>query len=456
MITATVRRPVWIFLAAWLPIALITRTAATDDHEFSRLGTVESLVERHSYWLEESKFHGSGDKIFYDGHFYSHQPPLLATLQSPVFWVLSKAGLHFWNTAPFDLAYYLFTACTNGVALALIIVVFEIVLRRLGVPPGRSVACAFLLILGSWLLPYGLVTNNHEAAALLVAVLALLLIDLEQGRVDAARCALVGLTLGLLVAVEVVPVVSFLPLTIVYLFSKPQLRTRTTALPWVIGLAVPLVLHAIINIKQTGDLLPGGFHTELFAYEGSKFNESTLTGNLNHPTVGEFLHYSWQALFSEKGFFTYSPILLLGCLAGLMGSILWRRGRAVLLVMTGSWFLSLTASLLMTNNFGGFASGFRHATYLAPAMLIGLAPVFAGRQRIVSAIVLAVAALSIVVLFIVTVPRPWYPYAVPPKPPIVRPWDGYLPVVAQTVRRFKGEVDQFGKPVVAAPAAAAR
>ena len=123
------RRGITLFLASWLPILLITRTAPTVDHEWSRLGTIEGIVERHQFSLEESRFRNSADKILYNGHYYSHQPPLLPTLEAPVFWLLRQFDLHFWNSAPFDLAYFLFTAFTNGAALAGTIVVFDAIWR---------------------------------------------------------------------------------------------------------------------------------------------------------------------------------------------------------------------------------------------------------------------------------------------------------------------------------------
>lgn len=447
-----INRARWIFLAAWLPIALITRVAATDDHEFARLGTIESLVERHNYYLEESKFHGTGDRIFYNGHFYSHQPPLLATLQSPVFWVLSKFGLHFWNTAPFDLAYYLFTALTNGVTLALTIVVFDVIFRSGGVTPGWSLVCAFVLPLGSWMLPYGLVTNNHEVAGFLVTLLALLLLELDAGRVTTARLSLLGVTLGLLVTVEVLPVVSFVPLTLVYLLAKPAMRSRQRIMPWAAGLAVPLLLHALINIPQTGNLIPGGFHSELFNYEGSRFTSATLSGNMNHASLSDLIDYAWKAMFAEKGYFSYAPTLLLGVIAGVLGWRYWARTRGVHIVLLGGTILSLGASLAMTNNFGGFAAGFRHATYLAPAMLILLLPIFASTTaaaRWASRAILGVSAASAAALFLIMTPRPFFPYRFPPEGPIVSSWDRYVPVLAHVVDRASGKVDGFGKPIPA-------
>ena len=205
------RRCITLFLASWLPILLITRTAPSVDHELSRLGTVEGIVERHSFSLEESRFRTSGDKILYEGHYYSHQPPLLPILESPVYWVLRQFDLHFWNSAPFDLAYFLFTAFTNGAALAGTVVVLDAIWRGFGVSSGVSLWCAVALPLGTWLLPYGVVTNNHGVSAFLLACLAWLLMQIDFGRADVRTIGALGITLGLLVAIEAIPIVSFLP-----------------------------------------------------------------------------------------------------------------------------------------------------------------------------------------------------------------------------------------------------
>jgi hypothetical protein len=258
-----------------------------------------------------------------------------------------------------------------------------------------------------------------------------------------------GLTLGLLVAVEVLPIISFAPLTVAYLLSKPSMRERRRLVPLVAGLAIPLVLHAIINVGQTGDVLPGGFHSELFNYEGSRFDSSTLTGNINHASVRELLSYSWRALFSVKGYFSYAPTLLAGLLSGLFGWKLWRNAIGVFVILFGGTALSLTASLLMTNNFGGFAAGFRHATYLSPALLLLLLPILTNSSaaaRRASALVVAGSIASALTFFLVMTPRPFYPYTFPPAAKVGR-WDQYVPVVAHVVRRISGTVDEFGKPM---------
>ena len=56
----------WILLlAAWSFVALLTKTVPESAHELSRLGTVEGLVERWTYQLDESIFLGTRDKIYY-------------------------------------------------------------------------------------------------------------------------------------------------------------------------------------------------------------------------------------------------------------------------------------------------------------------------------------------------------------------------------------------------------
>jgi glucan phosphoethanolaminetransferase (alkaline phosphatase superfamily) len=86
------------------------------------------------------------------------------------------------------------------------------------------------------------------------------------------------------------------------------------------------------------------------------------------------------------------------------------RARGTQLTLLLGAVTSLVASLLTTNNFGGLAVGFRHAAYLAPASFVLLAPVFAGRKRwtrVVSVLLLLIAAIAGVVMWWYAVRQPW-------------------------------------------------
>jgi drug/metabolite transporter superfamily protein YnfA len=421
-----------LFLGSLLVIALLTKTDPGSAHEYSRFGTVESLVDRGTFELDGSSFIGTVDKIYRDGHYYSHQPPLLPVLEAPVYWAINLPGIRFNNRGRFVMT-YLFILLTNGLALALTVVVTARILEWAGVaPPGRDLLAA-LLIFGTWLLPYGISSNNHSVSALLVAVLSHLLLKFDS-TISAAGAAAVGLVLGLLVAIEILPLVSFLPLTIVYLAARRLLGVREW-FAFAAGLAVPLIAHAILNVRITGDVIPAGFHHELFAYPGSVFDTTTLTGTIKYDSIGGAFHYAWTSLFAGKGFFTFAPLLLAGLIAGLSSWQWWARARGVQLVLLGSIALSLAVAILTTNNYGGEAVGFRHAAYLSPAFIVLLLPWLVesgegkpGRRTVVTAI----AVVSVALMLVFAVRQPWSVLMLTKAP--IGTWGEYVPIIAKVVR----------------------
>jgi hypothetical protein len=399
-----------LFVGSLLVISLLTKTTPESAHEYSRLGTVESLVQRQTFQLDDSTFIDTLDKVYRDGHYYSHQPPLLALIEAPVYWALHLPGLRFNNRGRLVLT-YLFSLMTNGLALALTIVVFGKILDLGGVAsPARDVY-AVVLPFGTWLLPYGLVANNHGISGLLLAIAIYFLLTIEWHGATISSVSGAGLALGLLSGIELLPLISFLPLAVVYFTRRRDLDLRMwLALAAAVGL--PLVAHAAANVTITGDVIPAGFHHELFNYPGSAFDDSTLTGTIKYDSVGDAARYAWTALVSGKGYFAFAPILALGVIAGLVEWRWWSRARGVYLVLIGGTLLSLAASILTTNNFGGGAVGFRHATYLAPALLALLLPWLASPAQPRRAVVMVVAVLSMVSMIAFTSPRPWWPLTV--------------------------------------------
>ena len=234
-------------------------------------------------------------------------------------------------------------------------------------------------------------------------------------------------------ATEVLPLVSFVPLTILYLWSRRDLTT-VAWLTFAAALAAPLLAHAAINLHITGDIIPAGFHTELFDYPGTAFDPKELTGSWKPDSLAAFGEYAWLSLFAYKGYFTFAPILGIGLIVGATGWRWWARARGTQLVLMVGGLASLGASLLTTNHFGGAAVGFRHAAYLAPAMIVLLLPIISGSGRGANTgrqAVALVAGVSTIVLLLYAVKQPWTPLTLTTGS--VGPWDAYLPVVPMVI-----------------------
>ena len=93
--------------------------------------------------------------------------------------------------------------------------------------------------------------------------------------------------------------------------------------------------------------------------------------------------------------------------------------------------MSLIASIVTTNNFGGGAVGFRHATYLAPAMLTLLLPWLSGPARPLRMAVTVVAALSMVSMVAFATPKPWSPLTIGRA--TLGAWSEYAPLPARLI-----------------------
>lgn len=423
------RRSVIIALCTLAVIALLTKTDPDSAHEYSRFGTVESLVERGTFRLDDSSFIGTIDKIYRDGHYYSHQPPLLSVIEAPVYWAISLPGIRFDDRGRHVMT-YLFTLLTNGLALASTVVVFAWILALGGVESANRGIIAGLLVLSTWLLPYGLVSSSHGISALLLTIAIWLLMAVAWHGFTPARGLALGAALGLLSVIELVPLFTFVPLIVMYLASRRDLHAGGWSLV-ALGVAVPLAAHAIFNVSITGDVIPAGFHHELFDYPGSVFDEASLTGTIKYDSLTAAVSYGWMSLFAGKGFFTLAPILLVSLIVGFIEWRWWDRARGVHLVLLGGTLLSLGAVVLTTNNYGGQAVGFRHAVFVIPALITLLLPWVADRRSWRWRITIVVACLSLAIMLTLAIVKPWSNMSWSQL--ATGTWDQYVPIVARIV-----------------------
>ena len=67
-----------IFFLFFLLFALLTAVRSSSWNDSSRLAQIQSLVDHGSLIIDDSVFSYTGDKYFFNQHFYSDKPPILA------------------------------------------------------------------------------------------------------------------------------------------------------------------------------------------------------------------------------------------------------------------------------------------------------------------------------------------------------------------------------------------
>lgn len=381
----------WALLLIALAILCGTKLAPGSWADASRLATIESLAERGTLAIDGSTYFWQGDKVRFDGRYYSHQPPMLALLGALPYALLhhglglsidaraSFAGLQF-------SVYQVLTWLLVGLPTWAGLWALARLLSRFNLHPRHQALLLLGLFAGSLLLPYALVLNQHAPAGAL-SVLAWL--GIQRG-----RYAWAGLALALAACIDLgLCFPAALALWPVALAARRERSPRPLA-SFVAAALPPLALHAAINLSIAGDLRPFGLHAEAFRYALSPFLLMSLTGVDEARGAGESWSYAFHALFGYSGLFSHHPLLLCFALLGL-GAALRRRPSPL---QPGLLAASLLGSLLLalyylssSRNFGGSSFGMRWFVAFCPAFGLWAAHGLSGRRPSAPLGVLALA-----------------------------------------------------------------
>jgi hypothetical protein len=363
----------WVDTALWLAAGLIAAASALPYagswNDGSRLAAVEALVDYHTFAIDHSIFvnpprltdanvplpyppdeplleHGTYDKLFINGHFYSDKPAVISLLMAGVYEVWQWCGGPSARERP-DLFCLLMTLATSGLAYVVAVGCTFRLGRGAGLSLSWSLALAGSLALATLALPYTRHVNNH---IMLLAVAAALFVGLQQ-LAQAARTGLVSwpllVLLGTLAGLAYNLDLGTGPMLLVCLTALLTFRCRRriplaifglAALPW-------LVTHHVINYALGGTFTPMNAVPAYSLWPGCPFSAQNLTGGWNH-TPGHFLVYLVSLLLGKRGFLVHDLPLLLAVpgLAVLLWAALARGSRRigrpaelVELVFAGCW-----------------------------------------------------------------------------------------------------------------------
>lgn len=388
------RLPLPVRLALLLiALALLfgTHLAPGSWADASRLATIESLAERGTLAIDGSTYFWQGDKVRFDGRYYSHQPPMLALLGALPFALLhhgfglsidARTGFLGLEISVYQVLTWLLVGLPTWAGLWAI----ARLLRRFDLDPRASALLLVGLFSGSLLLPYALVLNQHAPAG---ALAALAWLAIQRG-----RFALAGLALALAATMDLgLCFPAALALWPVALTAR-RAHSARPLIGFVAAALPPLALHAAINLSIAGDLRPFGLHAEAFRYALSPFLLMSLTGVGEAGGPGELWYYALQALFGHSGLFSHHPLLLwfagLGLLAALRGKRSPLAPGLLLASVLGSLLLA-SYYLTSSRNFGGSSFGMRWFVAFCPAFGLWAALGLSGRRLWPTQAALAVA-----------------------------------------------------------------
>ena len=320
--------------AGTILIALLgARPYAGAWNDGSRLATVESLVDYHTWCIDESVFvntpdiitknrakayppsdpglaaTGTLDKLFIRDHYYSDKSPLPALVMAGVYHVLQAAtGLN--ASANPQLFCYLMALIFSGGAYVVAVFCMDATAGLLGLSWRARLLLTWSFALATVALTYSREVNNHIMLLAVFSAAMLFAMQLEQpGKERQWQLLLLGSLMGIGYPIDLGtgPV---LVLCVTVLVAAQTRSARDVALlllasfPW-------FVMHHLLNYKIGGTFKPANAVPEYFKWPGCPFNSGNLTGGWSHKGVLDFLLYAGSLFFGKKGFIWHNIPLLL-------------------------------------------------------------------------------------------------------------------------------------------------
>lgn len=358
---------------------IFTHRGILGQNDLSRFVAVDALVNHgvlhidHSPWTrwmgeeDGEEYHMMNDLAYNErtGHFYSSKPPVLTLILAGVLEPLQALGAEFRFTRPHDAKpTFLLTWLVIGSMSAAGFYAFRRVLED-SVPDSEA-ALVTILALGGTLFPAYSTTMNHHTFTAALILIAFFVLGMHRARreIPPVHAAIAGFLMGLGVTVDsghgVVFAICFGIYLVFYTHSLPGV------LAYGLGAIPPLAVHSVVQYSIWGSILP------VQMLSATKFKGAYWSHAVG-PDTWEIPRWKYWllTLFSTRGLFTLSPILLVG-VAGLAGSVreTWHglresggedsgAGYVGLTVLAGIVILIYQYGFIAGTNFGGSCFGFR-------------------------------------------------------------------------------------------------
>lgn len=347
----------------------------------SRLGLIRAVVERGT--LQIDAFHDApgwttGDKAFFNGHYYSDKAIGASLLGLPVYFGLHQVGFMLHLPLAPETSKHVLTTAVMATSFTVMGLAAYSIARRISRNPWKSLLATLTLCFGTMLWPYSAVFYGHlPAACFLILTFAILMRLGSDEEADMSRLWFyAGLAAGMAFLSDYT---SALILAGLGAYGVHVLRAHDiggkirTAWPAIPGLLIPLALLFAYNVAIFGRPLEFGY-----AYEvEEKFQEIMGVGimGIRLPALGAAYHISLDPKF---GLFWLSPVLLLAPV-GFVQALRADDHRAESLL---SAYAFASMFLMNASHVGWWAGSTFGPRYLLPALPFFIVPLAALPDRL--------------------------------------------------------------------------
>lgn len=315
-----------------------------------RLAMTEAIADQGVFHIENTHFR-TVDKVIRNGHIYSDKPPVLSWCAAQVCKAVTLfTGKNFSNSRNF-MIYLMAMIFGTGANAIIFLWIFRYLCRTCKSDMRLKLMFAFFCCCGTWLLSYMTVFLNHVPSALAVAGVMISL-DKFQRRHDSRAAAWAGFSAGALFNVDFVAGGIFLLSSIlsVWMTAEKTSRIKDTARCAASGICL-ILFAASLNHAAYGTVVP------LYMVSG---------GTYTLGTEKDYLAYITETLFTYRGLFSYQPVFLLIFPAIYAMRKKFRYNDIFMLLSAAAVIICY---IMITNEYGGGAYGFRYLISITPILM---------------------------------------------------------------------------------------
>ena len=371
-------------------------------NDASRMATVESLVERHTFIIDHSTFWDTGDKVYINGHFYSDKPVMPSLLGAVVYFPLYYLGLNL--DYGINLAYYIITLLTIKIFWLFGLLAFYSVLAFCKIEAADRLLLTFSLGLASLHFTWSSTFNNHSLAASLLMIGFYYLVKSKFSEIIKKKYLIYSGFFISLAGTADMPTAAFYVGFLLYILAHPKLRGLVTY--YLLPTLLTVLPVLFINFSIHGSILPFQINASYFEYPGSHWSDPNSLSGVKVNSILSTIYYCFTYLIGPKGFLIYNPLLLVALPYLFRETTIGKSFRAEALVIGIVCTVILLYYSAYTSNYSGWSYSIRWFVPVLPLLFFFIHPFFhraavKGRRLFVALIVISMIISSVGVI------NPW-------------------------------------------------